>query len=87
MIQVSVPVENHLLAIHFAADGTGWVGGASGVLLRLDDGRWLPYQSPSEKSLYTISTDAAGNLWVAGKGGKLYTRPASPVATTARRSH
>ncbi|MCO4763271.1 MAG: apolipoprotein N-acyltransferase [Myxococcales bacterium] len=64
-----------LFATWFAPDGTAWVAGAKGQLLkRRRNGRWTKVKSPTRSDLLAGAMDAKGRVLVVGRGGQAWLR-------------
>jgi apolipoprotein N-acyltransferase len=65
--------EGDLYAAWFAQDGTAWVAGQKGTLLRRQfGGGWHPVPGLPAVDLLAGASDADGNVLVAGRGGRLF---------------
>jgi photosystem II stability/assembly factor-like uncharacterized protein len=67
---VSSPVSDELLSIFFQGETEGWISGASGTILKTDDGQtWQEVSTPVTEDLYSIFFINQSRGWACGDYG------------------
>ncbi len=75
-----------LYAAWFGPDGTPWVAGADGALMRRSaGGTWRPIKPPAKVDLLGGASDALGRVLVLGRGGQVWQRSRVGVWQTLRK--
>ena len=53
----------------FTSESDGWQVGGSGQIWRYRDGVWVPFTSPTNKTLLTLDVMSEDDIWAAGSDG------------------
>jgi len=75
---ISLP-PGYVHTLDFAPDGSLWIGGIHGYVIRLDDEGWdhppdLPLDRTVESNVYSLRFDGSGTLWMSNGEGLLIRR-------------
>jgi photosystem II stability/assembly factor-like uncharacterized protein len=65
------PTTNDLNAIYLLGNGSGWIVGDKGTILRKTGNKWLKNETPTEENLHAVAFNDDNDGWAVGSNGTI----------------